>query len=80
MPPLVKLTQLTELYLDNNKIEDIRFLTVLQQLKVLCLDHNPIRNLRPLESLRNLTTQSQPVTATNQDDLDFVVMIEVEEI
>jgi internalin A len=49
-----KLSSLTELFLDNNQISDIKPLESLTNLTVLFLDNNQISDIKPLESLTNL--------------------------
>ena len=49
-----KLSSLTEFYLDNNEISDIKPLQSLTQLTNLYLSRNEISDIKPLESLTNL--------------------------
>jgi len=49
-----KLSSLTELYLDNNEISDIKPLQSLTQLTELNLSRNEISDIKPLESLIQL--------------------------
>jgi internalin A len=51
----LKLSSLTELDLDDNKISDIKPLESLTNLTWLILDNNQISDIKPLESLTNLT-------------------------
>src|SRR4028119_1947868 len=50
----LKLSSLTELFLDNNQISDIKPLESLTNMTVLFLDNNQISDIKPLESLTNL--------------------------
>jgi len=51
---LEKLKQLTELHLNNNKLNNVKGLEKLGQLKYLHLENNNLTNLKGLESLTHL--------------------------
>ena len=56
--PLSKLTQLTELYLDNNQIIDIAPIAKLTQLNDLLLSGNQVTDIAPITHLTQLTMLS----------------------
>jgi Leucine-rich repeat (LRR) protein len=61
---LEKLTQLKRLYLDRNKLTDVKDLGKLTKLKLLYLSENQLTDVTALEKLTNLT---QLFLGTNPD-------------
>jgi len=73
---LEKLKQLTELHLNNNKLNNVKGLEKLGQLKYLHLENNNLTNLKGLESLTHL----KELDLNNNPDLTKAQIEELQKV